>query len=722
MIIMAHEAEISKQETADYLQALYGGCERGTIVFVDSSRGKVSATFNVKRLDLATEHVHREPLDLFIKVNPMDHQQTVTRNLHGIGGKAEVEAIVSFHLDVDAGKDDKYLTPANMLDALGAMPLPPSMIIQTNGDDGGFHAYWLLHEPHYITDDADRQRCQDISTRWLAELRKHAEPGKIDGTANIDRILRPVGALRKSGNRVKAMLVNSSRRYSIDDFVLPCIEQPKVEYKSEPRDDSESIIEKYLDDVGLNSVESIISRQGYKPCRGDKGFWIRDGSNSGAPTGQIFTSKGKPGFTVKSGAADPLSCVNKSGGTGNWYSIPALYVAFYHDDDWKQAAKHCHEHFDAQKPKVDLSGFMTQAPATAQQEQQHQEKQEPVKPDPDRKKIFIKARRMDTVTPEKINWWWPNRIPRANLIMFAGQGGGGKSSVCCDLVARHTTGQPFPNDTEHRDPENVSIINCEDDAATIQRPRLDAAGADCSRVHLIDSLELAGSELWIDFANYSNPIEEFIVATKSTLLVVDPISGHIGGKKQNDTAEVREVLQKLQSMARRTGCTIVAITHSPKNATSAQSSIIGSQAFVSCARAAFAFVKDKDDPGRRIMLNAKSNYSADESGLAYRIVDMDGIGRVEWDDQPVTEHPDSFFTAPGATESSSKGAVDKAAGLLMELITDAMPKKDIDEWARAQMISGATLRRAKEKNGHIAEKRSDGWYWLPVAGQSYWNP
>ncbi len=183
-----------------YLEALYGKCGRGHIVFVEPCRNKVSAVFDVKRLDLAAQHIAREPRDLFMKINVMDHTATKIRNPHGVGGADEVAAIVSLHLDVDAGKDDKYLTPLKMLDALKAMPLPPSMIIQTNGDDGGFHAYWLLDEPHYITDEADRQRCQDLATRWLAELREHAKPGTIDGTANIDRILRPVGSLRKSGN------------------------------------------------------------------------------------------------------------------------------------------------------------------------------------------------------------------------------------------------------------------------------------------------------------------------------------------------------------------------------------------------------------------------------------------------------------------------------------------------------------------------------------------
>ena len=373
---MTHEAEI-----VQYLDALYGNCDHGNIVLIEPSRKTVSAVFSTNQLDLVAAHIAAKPLDLFIKINLMDHAATIQRSQFGIGGAAEVSAIVSFHCDADAGKPG-YLAPNDMLDAIGKMPLQPSMIIQSNGDDGGFHPYWILDKPHDITDETDRKRCQAISTRWLEKLRTHA--GTIDSTANIDRILRPVGSLRESGNYVKPLLFNPTRRYSLDQFVLPEIERPEAPiYNSEPRQhDGESVIEKYLGAVGLNSVAAILSRQGYQRC-GREGFWIRPNSESGAPTGEIFVKDNREGFTVKSGAADPLECTNKNGSTGNWYSVPALWVAFHHDGDWKQAAKECHEYFGQQKPKVDYRDFEI-PPATGKTEAgsqgQQQEKPKPEQP------------------------------------------------------------------------------------------------------------------------------------------------------------------------------------------------------------------------------------------------------------------------------------------------------------------------------------------------------
>ena len=347
--------------TRDYLQALYGRCTHGQIVFVKSCRNKVSKTFDVDQILLAAAHVARNPNDLFIKVNPMDFDAVKARNPYGIGGTAEVVAIVGFHLDVDAAKNDKYLSQEKMLEALDSMPLAPSAIILTNGDTGGFHAYWWLHDPLYIETEDQRADCQSISNRWLEELREHAKPGTIDGTANIDRILRPIGSIRpKTGNRVKALRWDPEQRYDLDQFRLPEISKPAAQATHEPRHDGESVVQKYLDAVGENHPATLLEKYaGYTRQHGD--FYIRPGSESGAPTGEVFTlPDGRIGFTFKSGACDPFTSTNRNGTNGRWYSPEAIYVTLVHNGDWKAAAKHCYEFLEPSKSPVNQAGLDSQ--------------------------------------------------------------------------------------------------------------------------------------------------------------------------------------------------------------------------------------------------------------------------------------------------------------------------------------------------------------------------
>ncbi len=339
----------------EYLETLYGKATYGDIVLIKDCRNQVAATFKSFQIEQCAAFIESYTTDLFIKVNLMDHNRTLSRSPYAIGGTAEVEAIVSFHLDIDAGKDDRYLTREKMLEAIDKMPCEPSMIVETNGDAGGFHAYWILAEPHYIVSEDERTELGRVSTAWLEQLRRHASPGTIDGTANLDRILRPVGSLRvKSGNRVR-IFKTSDKRYKLSDFILAEMETPKptVEYTA---NDGESIIDQYLESIGLDTPEAILTRQGYKHVY-DK-FWIRPDSQSGQPTGEVFTSNRKLGFTVKSGAACPLSNMNTNGTSGRWYSCAALWVAFHHGNDWKRAAAFCYGEIEAGKPKVDTDNFM----------------------------------------------------------------------------------------------------------------------------------------------------------------------------------------------------------------------------------------------------------------------------------------------------------------------------------------------------------------------------
>lgn len=373
----------------DYLNALYGRCKRGNIVFVKSTasgRGKqVAGCFGVQEIQQAAQFVDDyRGTNLFLKINVMDHQRTLARNPHGVGGTDEVDTVVGFHLDVDAGKSDKYLTPDKMLDALDAMPFAPSFIVQTNGDEGGFHAYWLLAEPFYLNTAEDRERAINLSKGWLEELRYHVKQvnrkeqdaadnekqaavddekqAAVDGTANIDRFLRPIGSLRSSGNIVRAFTWCPERRFTLDQFDIPSRSpKQKSNFTSEPFN-GDSPIEKYLNAVGLNSVEAILQSKGYSHV--GNGFWIRPGSESGAPTGEIYCRDGQQGFTVKSGAADPLCCTNGSGATGNWYSIPTLFASFHCNVDasngrnpqaFKETAAFCKAWLDAQAPKADTS-------------------------------------------------------------------------------------------------------------------------------------------------------------------------------------------------------------------------------------------------------------------------------------------------------------------------------------------------------------------------------
>ncbi len=94
-----------------------------------------------------------------------------------------------------------------------------------------------------------------------------------------------------------------------------------------------------------------------------------------------------------------------------------------------------------------------------------------------------------TVEPREVEWLWPGRLPAGMVAVLDGPPGAGKSTIVVDIIARLTTGQPLPNEAcVSRPVADVVMLGHEDSPEHTIRPRLDAAGADPARVHLLDAV------------------------------------------------------------------------------------------------------------------------------------------------------------------------------------------------------------------------------------------
>ena len=95
---------------------------------------------------------------------------------------------------------------------------------------------------------------------------------------------------------------------------------------------------------------------------------------------------------------------------------------------------------------------------------------------------------LSDVATRNVEWLWPNNIALGKLTVIAGRGGGGKSTLACEIAACVTRGAPFPDGT--RPPiGDVLWLPFEDEPGDTLRPRLEAAGADLCRVHVHEDVE-----------------------------------------------------------------------------------------------------------------------------------------------------------------------------------------------------------------------------------------
>lgn len=326
--------------------------------------------------------------------------------------------------------------------------------------------------------------------------------------------------------------------------------------------------------------------------------------------------------------------------------------------------------------------------------------------------------RLSDVTPQRVTWVWPGRIPAGKLTVLDGDPGLGKSTLWAELAARVTTGSPWPDDTACPFGA-VVVLSAEDGLDDTIRPRLDAAGADTTRVVVLEAVEYGPDDerspsLALDLPR----IEAAIRREGAVLLVIDVLVAFLGSRTDSHRdQDIRSALMPLAKMAERTGCAVVVIRH--LNKAGAGSPLYrggGSIGIIGAARSGLLVAVDPEDEGRRILAVTKANLAAPVPALAYRLVPADehGCARIAWDG--ATTHTAAQLLA--VVDQEDRSTRDEAREFLTDLLTfGPVPARRVKDAARDAGISESTLKRAKSDLGVKAAKQGmeGGWSWsLPA--------
>ncbi|MDB5973469.1 MAG: hypothetical protein JWR07_229 [Nevskia sp.] len=314
------------------------------------------------------------------------------------------------------------------------------------------------------------------------------------------------------------------------------------------------------------------------------------------------------------------------------------------------------------------------------------------------------------VKPEPIRWLWPGRIALGKLTLIAGDPGLGKSMLTACMAAHVTCGLAWPVDGSECPRGSVLLVSGEDDPGDTIRPRLDAAGADAGRVHILKSVRVPGeASRMLSLQHDLEAIGLFLEEHPDVRLVtIDPLTAYLGATDSHKNSDVRALLQPLGELAAHYRVAIIAVSHLNKGGDggggSALYRVSGSLAFVAAARASFVVTKDKVNPERRLLLPSKNNLGPDASGLAYRIGLADnGAPRVEWEETAVVLSADDALSI--VTED--EGYIDTADWLRQLLAAGPMPARQVQTEAKHIGIPWRTVQRALKKSG--AESVREGF-------------
>ena len=256
--------------------------------------------------------------------------------------------------------------------------------------------------------------------------------------------------------------------------------------------------------------------------------------------------------------------------------------------------------------------------------------------------IELELTSLDTIAPEKVEWLWPNRIPKGKLSLIVGDPGVSKSFLTIFLAAHVTTGKGWP-DAPYRAIEkgSVVILSAEDAASDTIRPRADAAGADVTKISILEGTKIAGEVRHFSLLRDIPRLDQLLEKNRDIKLIsIDPLTAYLSGVDTHRDSETRGVMAPLSKLAEKYKVTIVAVLHLNKN-TAVQSlyRVSGSMAFLAQARASWIVAYDKDTEGRRFFMPLKCNLSINPDALAYRIEES----RVVFEKDPVSVKADDVL-------------------------------------------------------------------------------
>ena len=204
------------------------------------------------------------------------------------------------------------------------------------------------------------------------------------------------------------------------------------------------------------------------------------------------------------------------------------------------------------------------------------------------------------------------------------------------------------------------------------------------------------------------------------LIIIDPITAHLGKTDSHVTAEVRAALIPLQTLAAETSAAVVLISHLNKGGSgdvSAMNRVTGSGAFIAVCRSAWLIAGDPNDAEkrRRILAPIKNNLGDDKTGFAYTIEGVtlpNGIGtsRVVFDPICVHVSADELLQQVTPAAEERKSALNEACDFLRtELKSGSISADDLEEARKAKAIAPATLKRARKALGVQAKKVGVEW-------------
>lgn len=344
---------------------------------------------------------------------------------------------------------------------------------------------------------------------------------------------------------------------------------------------------------------------------------------------------------------------------------------------------------------------------------------DPILTDPDflalppEQDFLSQFRTMDTVPEEEAQWLVPGYIPQGQITLLAADGGVGKTSFWCQLLAALSTGRATLLEEVSPKGDSDSLSEKADTAAETlsakqDTPHKERWGAffsteDSVRKKLKKKLRLAGAKMMnlitlessstalLELRLGSPELSDFIHSYRPALCVLDPIQGFLPhGVNMAARNEIRECLAPLMALGEQVGTAFLLVCHTNKRAGAWGRTRLADSADLWDAARSVLMMGDAGD-GRRYLSQEKNNYGPLQPTRLYTFSDSGLLVPAG-----LTQKRDREFQLQAQPSAAPKREGCKEF-LLQKLEENggSLPAKELEELAREEGYTKTTVRHSK---------------------------
>jgi hypothetical protein len=331
-----------------------------------------------------------------------------------------------------------------------------------------------------------------------------------------------------------------------------------------------------------------------------------------------------------------------------------------------------------------------------------------------------------TITRREYLWYpW---LLKGEPCSLEGDPNVGKTAVLLLLLAHLTTGTPFPTLFPERpeaafEPAMVVLFTNEDSPGKTLHPRLVLNGGNADRVIFMEGKKDPETKQVLPMSLQDlDVLEQILVAHHPAMVCFDPMQSYLGdGVDMNSAGDTRPLLDAVAALCATHGTTPFFIRHNGKaQRAKAIHSALGSIDISAHMRSILTLHKDADARERRILAHTKQpgvlapSMQLKFTGATFDLVTDAGLEtieevRVEWDGTSdlTSDDLNARETVYGNNTEDANSALDDARAFLREILrAGPVLVKEIHAKAKEAGVTGATLRRAKDKE-KIRAKRQE---------------